>query len=52
MNVADIRKNVVLHLVIQTACVPIYDLVICWKVNRGKKLVDGPGVFHGSSIVG
>ena len=51
VHVADVRKNMMLYLVVQSASKPIHDFVFGTEIDRGKQLVNGPGIFHGSSFI-
>ena len=45
MNVADVRENVVLDLMVQSACVPVDQPVFRGKIYSREQLVDGPCIF-------
>ena len=46
MDMADVWKNMVLHLVIEPTGKPIDKTVISAKICSGKKLVYGPYIFN------
>ena len=52
MDVADMRKNMVLHLMVQPPSEPVDDFVFGAEVHRGKQLVDSPGIFHATCFIG
>ncbi len=52
MYMAYVRKNVMFYLMVQPSREPVYDPVFGAKVYRGGQLVNGPGILHGSALIG
>src|SRR5690606_38277242 len=46
MYMANVGKDVVFHLMVESARKPIDDPVFGTKVYRSEQLVDGPGILH------
>src|SRR5680860_664671 len=52
MDMADIRIEVMLYLMVQTPCKPIHQLVFRVEIYRCEQLMYGPSILHGAIFIG